>query len=510
MSDEWSNSDTGRQAEGTDLRSPTAGLGRRTFAKIGVIGAVGALSGRISSDSSTSKTAHRKGTLSVSPASGKVRETVTFTGHDLPPNVELSLVWNSVDGRWALAKETEIVGPQYSPRTNHVGTIRTDENGTFSEHWQLLEDYGGEHIVELRDANGTTLGTTTLTLERSFELDRTAAPLGSQFTVVAHGLGPSQYRTLYEIAWDNGFTGMVTAISTRGRAEAVVPAAGPPGQHVIKVWRGHTGFPYLNPQQSPYGAPPPGEWVVQVTEPDSPPRESWVDASRGSRPTVLLDQYQMDVHQSDAQMQLSPATGRAGSQCTLTGYGFKSDTAVKLDWITKSGSRVTSGDFSGGRKRLDTVTANHRGHWKTTFTVPDDLGGTHPIVATVNETAVAVVGYVIQPKTVGIDPIEGPVGTRFQLHLKGVGWTEFDNTYTVVYDNRYLGYACGFNSKGDVKINLTAAGQPGYHTISLFPALYEGDQPDPDFYVKPQLTYREDHPGRHLPALHFTFRVTKS
>ena len=31
-----------------------------------------------------------------------------------------------------------------------------------------------------------------------------------------------------------------------------------------------------------------------------------------------------------------------------------------------------------------------------------------------------------------------------------------------------------------------------------------------DFYVKPQLTYRDDRPGRRLPALHFTFRVTKS
>ena len=57
---------------------------------------------------------------------------------------------------------------------------------------------------------------------------------------------------------------------------------------------------------------------------------------------------------------------------------------------------------------------------------------------------------------------------------------------------------------------VTCCKPPNIHTISLFPALYEGDQPDPDFYVKPQLTYREDHPGRHLPALHFTFRVTES
>ena len=55
--------------------------------------------------------------------------------------------------------------------------------------------------------------------------------------------------------------------------------------------------------------------------------------------------------------------------------------------------------------------------------------------------------------------MSGPVGTPVTIHLKGVGWTEYDNIYVATYDNAYMGYACGFNSQGDVVINFTASGR---------------------------------------------------
>ena len=68
----------------------------------------------------------------------------------------------------------------------------------------------------------------------------------------------------------------------------------------------------------------------------------------------------------------------------------------------------------------------------------------------------------------------GPAGTTFTIHLKGVGWTETANIYAVDYDNAYIGYACGFNSQGDVMINLQATGEPGWHFIDLYPADLQG------------------------------------
>ncbi len=62
--------------------------------------------------------------------------------------------------------------------------------------------------------------------------------------------------------------------------------------------------------------------------------------------------------------------------------------------------------------------------------------------------------------------------STFNVHLKGVGWTQLDNTIAVTYDNRYVGYGCGFNSNGDVVLNLVATGGPGTHLIDIYPLLY--------------------------------------
>jgi hypothetical protein len=101
------------------------------------------------------------------------------------------------------------------------------------------------------------------------------------------------------------------------------------------------------------------------------------------------------------------------------------------------------------------------------------------------------------------------VGTTITIHLKGVGWTQTANIYTLVYDNGYLGYACGFNSQGDVTIYLPAAGEPGWHFIDLYPGIYQGvDMNQVNDFRIPQLTFKDDHPGESLPAFHFAFRIT--
>ena len=69
------------------------------------------------------------------------------------------------------------------------------------------------------------------------------------------------------------------------------------------------------------------------------------------------------------------------------------------------------------------------------------------------------------------------------------------------YDNAYMGYACGFNSQGDVVINFTATGEPGMHVIDLYPGIYQGPSTEPQqLYRLPQLTYADDHPGNKNPG----------
>ena len=121
----------------------------------------------------------------------------------------------------------------------------------------------------------------------------------------------------------------------------------------------------------------------------------------------------------------------------------------------------------------------------------------------------ALGAFWIAPTAFPLDVMRGPVGTTFRIHLKGVGWSETANIYTVVYDNAVSGYACAFNSQGDIEIIMQATGEPGWHFIDLYPAIYKGSETRPNNYRLPQLTYADDHPGEDLPAFHFAFEVTE-
>ena len=97
--------------------------------------------------------------------------------------------------------------------------------------------------------------------------------------------------------------------------------------------------------------------------------------------------------------------------------------------------------------------------------------------------------------------MSGPVGTPITIHLKGVGWTEYDNIYVATYDNAYMGYVCGFNSHGDVVINFTASGTPGEHLIDLYPGIYQGPSSEPLSLSNPsvqQSRYRLGHAWFHI------------
>ena len=142
--------------------------------------------------------------------------------------------------------------------------------------------------------------------------------------------------------------------------------------------------------------------------------------------------------------------------------------------------------------------------------IPEDLGGMHTLTIRTGGKTLARAFFAIETSVVSISPTSGPPGTPVTIHLKGVGWTDFDNIYVATYDNAYMGYACGFNSQGDVVVNFTAAGSPGIHLIDFYPGIYQGPGTDQQLYRLPQLTYADDHPGNKIPALRFAFEVTSS
>jgi hypothetical protein len=206
---------------------------------------------------------------------------------------------------------------------------------------------------------------------------------------------------------------------------------------------------------------------------------------------------------------LTPAQGPVGTQAVLKGEGFAPGAPMRLVWETAVGSRVTEAGFTPQESAIGDITADASGRIERTVTIPEDLGGLHGLVLRRGDDLIARTHFVIETSLVDVSPRSGPAGTPVAIHLKGVGWTEYDNIYVATYDNAYMGYACGFNSRGDVVINFTATGEPGPHLIDLYPGIYQGPPAEPQqLYRLPQLTYADDHPGNKIPAIRILFDIT--
>jgi hypothetical protein len=159
----------------------------------------------------------------------------------------------------------------------------------------------------------------------------------------------------------------------------------------------------------------------------------------------------------------------------VSGNGFPPGKAVSLKWWTLTGNRMTGLGWEESARVIAEATPDASGRVEFRLKAPDDLGGAHGMAA--DAGGILKTGtFWIAPTAFPLDVARGPVGTTFRIHLKGVGWSETANIYTVVYDNALSGYACGFNSQGDVEIIMQATGEPSWHFIDLYPAIYKGKE----------------------------------
>src|SRR5262249_1702834 len=152
------------------------------------------------------------------------------------------------------------------------------------------------------------------------------------------------------------------------------------------------------------------------------------------------------------------------------------------------GNRMTGRGWEESSHIIAESEADVFGRAEFHFNVPDDLGGLHGLwieSGTIRKTG----NFWIKATALPLDVDRVPVGTNFRIHLKGVGWTETANIYHIVYDNSYIGYACAFNSQGDVELIMKATGAPGWHFIDLYPGIYKGSETRPNNFRIPQLTY---------------------
>lgn len=438
--------------------------------------------------------------LKVTPGKATVGQNVQATAEGLPPGTMLTLAWRTVEGGWVVEDYYRFRGKNYTERSMPLGTATVGSDGRLATTLTIPEDFGGVHDI-VASADGVALAQGGVEVTQTFEMTPKEGPIGTLVELRVRGLGWRTMESTWVVNWDNQAAGWVSAASTPGSAVARFRATGPVGDHVVKVYSGYMGQSYLNYEQAPTAYLPRPQFTFRTT-------------AGGTVPPAYAEPYQAQpVPPSDgaagASLAISPTQGPVATPAALRGSGLPANRTVSLVWQTWVGSRVSGNGYEPREKALGTLTVSADGRLDVPVTIPDDLGGQHALVLRDGTTDLARTYFVIETSIVSISPTSGPVGTPITIHLKGVGWTEYDNIYVANYDNAYMGYACGFNSQGDVVITFAATGTPGVHLIDLYPGLYQGPAEGQQLYRLPQLTYADDHPGNKIPALRFAFEVTK-
>ncbi len=459
------------------------------------------------------------GLLRVSPEQGVAGTPITISGTHLPPLAAVELTWSTANVTWVVDPEPDTVNYLGRSATNFavvIDKLTTSASGSFTVKLDVPDDWGGIHDIYavvggVEEAHGGFVVT------RSVTVSPTSGPIGTPITITYTGLGSELYPGGGALLWDNHYVGEMTGNWTRGTARVTIRAAGPVGPHLIEVGDA-ISFLYLNLPQSPLPFANGATATFTTTADDGPPAPS-IDWPAAVAPTVSARTTLAAsglATSSGVDASLSATSGPVDERIGLTATGLTPGAPVEAEWSTVVGSRVdcTSVCWSFVTVPLASATAQP-GTTAMHITVPDGLGGWHVVQLSERGKVVAQVPFYVKESLVGrgVSSVVVKQGQPFTVHLKGVGWTQLDNTVAVDYDNSYVGYGCGFNSNGDVVLRLHATGAPGTHIIDIYPMLYTASPSfaNTPYGMVPVLSYAEDDPalalGYQLPAFRLAITV---
>jgi hypothetical protein len=466
------------------------------------------------------KPAQNMTTLKTKPDIGVPGTPYTISGSGLPAGKDVSIVWNTAKVTWVVDPRPDSVdylGRKSDKVAVVIGTTKTDASGAFSLKLKAPKDFGGIHDV-YAVIDGVQVAKGGFLIARWAKMTPKRGPIGTMITLTYGGLGSSLYEGGAAAYYDNKYIGAIMANWTRGIATVKFRAAGPVGRHTVVV-ADAISVNYLNIPQSPIPWAVGSHFTFTVTKDAGlpPQRLDWpvsVAPTLDARTTLATTGLAAG---STATARLSSTAGPVLSKVSVSASGLTPGAPVELVWSTVVGNRVNcSGTcWSFVSVPLGKATATTAGSLTSTVSIPDGLGGWHVIQVLEDGKVKAQVPYFVKRSVVGISSLKLKAGQPFTIHLKGVGWTQLDNTIAVDYDNSYIGYGCGFNSNGDVVLNLVATGAPGTHLIDMYPLLYT-QQPsyaNTPYGMVPVLSYARDLPGLalgyQLPAIRLAIEVVK-
>ena len=463
--------------------------------------------------------------LKVEPVKGYAGDSFAVTGDGFTPGKKVDFFWSTVDGAYAtkvMPDNVEYHERKYEEKRVRLGGALIDPQGRVNTVFTAPEDFGEVHDI-YAVLDGQDVGRGGFRILRNATITPTEGPVGTPITMTVKGLSWRGFEHFMALRYDNKYTGEISGVTTKGTAVFQIRAAGPTGKHIIQLNNSTATAPgaYLNTQQSPQDYiyahldnKQEFRFVFNVTKDGGPPPDSlqWPDSERVARLSSHAQRTTMNMKPaSSAAATLDPAWGSILSQTKLRATGLPPNTEVGLFFVTARGNRMGPGGWNLESVPLSRATTKSDGSLTTNIQIPDDLGGWHVVKLVARNQVLLEIPYYVEQSLVETKPKRVRVGETFTVQIKGGGWTELDNTVAVTYDNASIGYACAFNSNGDVTMNLVASGQPGTHLIDIYPAIYKGKDRVPLNYQTPFLTYARDFPalahGYKLPAYRLAIEV---
>ena len=487
-------------------------------------------------------------TLDVTPNQGPEGTPITISGKGLPANATMPMTWSTADGAWLVDVQPNTVnymGTKYTKYSVDIANVTTDASGNFTYKTKVPRDFGAVHDIYIIQ-NGVAVAHGGYQMATTMSISPKSGPIGTPITVTYTGMGPNLYTGGVSVLWDNSYAGAAQALWTRGTAIFKIRAAGPAGTHYIAATAG-IGVQYMNIKQSPVPWGKGSVVAFKVTKDAGAPK-AFIEYPPSVTPSVSQRTTLSDVGldpNTKAVATLSLGSGPVESKVKLNVTGLTTTGAHQIVWSTVVGNRVnctgTCWVYNG--VPLGSATPAN-GSISQEITIPDNLGGWHVVQVKQGDVIEAQVpfyvkesifqykdskGKVLSNGIAKADPSNMPelrdgsgvpkstfkAGEEFTIAMKGVGWTQLDNTLAVTYDNSYIGYGSGFNSNGYMVVHLIATGAPGTHIIDLRPVLYvfQPSFANTPYGALPILTNNTDLPGLALgyqpPAVHFAITITK-
>jgi hypothetical protein len=462
--------------------------------------------------------------LVIAPESGPAGTPFRVSGRANPTEI-VDIQWTTWDGGYSTETTSETVAYHqrvFAEKRVSLGTVTADAQGEFSASVSVPEDFGQLHEIHAV-VDGKDVGRSGFQVLMAGTATPASGPVGTPIHIRITGLNTNLFSgSTLALRYDNAYTGVLTATTTGGTAEATIRASGPLGEHSIVVGAGTTPA-YLNIHQSPYdflyAHLPEGEgfqfkFTTTSDEGAAEPTSEWpaLESVRELAADAPRTTFEALSSPTNATMLLEPTSGPILTRTHVSASGLQPNTDTLLVWMTARGNRVSGSGWDLASLSLGQARTDARGNLSMDAEIPDDLGGWHMLKLVQDTTTVAQAPFYVERSLASVSNSRPRIGETFTIQAKGLGWTELDNGFAVTYDNKFIGYACGFNSNGDVSMPLIATGEPGTHLIDLYPMVYNG-QDRKDWYWAPVLTFSRDFPalglGYRIPAFRLAINVVE-